>query len=167
MQRGSQARRRGRRAAAKKKGIMRTRDGRGTPSAETFDEKYSWSTVFARRGGKRTIYLRNIPFRHRVSSLAPSSSLGGENSAPLQLTIAIKILPWAPPYELRTLTGRLTFATLTVTSVRKPRGSEGSEDLVSTGDKRSTLQRARISFRERDDECIGIKGMSAAAVKMV
>lgn len=56
---------------------------------------------------------------------------------------------------------------INVRYARRYEGNEGSEDLVSTGDKRSMLQRARISFRQGDDECIGIKGMSAAAVKMV
>ena len=45
-----------------------------------------------------------------------------ENSAPLQLTIAIKILSWVPSYELRTLAGRLTFATLAVTRAKTEKG---------------------------------------------
>lgn len=116
---------------------------------ETFDQKQSVGGFCkmerkARAGG----LLERPPSSFSIVILVVTESLVvgrvRENSAPLQLTIAIKILPRAPPYELRTLAGRLTSATLAVTSGRT-RG-RGSEDLVSTGDKRSMLQRVRISF---------------------
>lgn len=127
---------------------MRARDGRNAPLRK-LSTRNSQLEVFVRRKGKRAragALLEHPPSSFSIVILVVvvvTESLVGrvrENSAPLQLTIAIKILPRAPPYELRTLAGRLT----SVTSERT-RG-RGSEDLVSTDDKRSMLQRVRISF---------------------
>lgn len=151
--------------------MRRGRGGRGVMRARETDTALSrklstWSTVLVRKAGRKA---GHIPSEYPASSFAVAvvAVVVGwlrENSAPLQLTIAIKIPPWAPPpYELRTLAGRLTFATLRRWERESREETKEAKDLVSTGDKRSMLQRARISFREGDDGCIGIKGMSAAA----
>lgn len=141
---------------------MRAWDGRDAPFRK-LSTRSSRLEGFCKteRGKRRARALSSRNIRRPLStsssspsswSSLPSSSVGyAENSAPLQLTIAIKILPRAPSYELRTLAGRLTFATFAVTSERIGGGEDvvgRSEDLVSTGDKRSMLQRVRISFPE-------------------
>lgn len=144
---------------------MRARDGHGA-LPETFDLVDGSCKKSGKKGGPYTFGYIQRPLSPSLSSPSFVVVVGWlrENSAPLQLTIAIKIPPWAPPpYELRTLAGRLTFATLRRWERESREETKEAKDLVSTGDKRSMLQRARISFREGDDGCIGIKGMSAVA----
>lgn len=104
---------------------MRARDGHG--AAGNFRREVVSLGGFCKMGRKAGYIPSEYPtviFHQRHRRRHPVFVVGRlrENSAPLQLTIAIKILSWVPSYELWTLAGRLTFATLAVTSAKTERG---------------------------------------------